>query len=124
MLLIAGVFFSTLVVLVVRGQRDQARVRRGWQMVLAPWGTEVYHELRDRLEGESRLLDLAYSQAFNARAAGSTDNAVRLLEVGSHLVARTSPDIVALLPRMAETFPLAKGGLSVEAPPASRFPPP
>jgi hypothetical protein len=106
MLLIAGAL-STLVVLVLRGLQDQARVLRRWQMDLAPWGAEVYLDLQRRLEGESKLANLAYCRAFNARARGSTDKAVRLLEVGVRLVARTSPDMVALLQGMAETSQLA-----------------
>ena len=101
MWLIAGILLSTLIVLVGRGLQDQARVLRRWQMVLAPWGAEAYQELQRRLEEESKLADLAYSRAFTARAAGSSDNALRLLEVGVRLVATTSPDMVVLLQEMA-----------------------
>jgi hypothetical protein len=119
--LIAGILLSTLIVLIARGLQDQARVLRGWQMVLAPWGAEAYQELQRRLEEESQLADLAYSRAFHARAAGSSDSAVRLLEVGGRLVARTSPDIVVLLQEMAALSRMAAAISPVEPLRASDF---
>src|SRR6266851_784833 len=115
MLLIAGAFLSTLIVLVVRGLRDQARVLRAWQMVLPPWGIEVYHDLEQQLEGDSKLADLVYTKAFNARAAGSTDHAVLVLDVGIGLVGRKSSDMVTLLRGIAETSRMAEAVSPVEA---------
>jgi len=101
MWLIVAVLLSTLIVLVARGLQDQARVVKDWQLVLKPWGAEVYDQLEKRLAGESQLADFAYGRAFKARAAGSREEAVRMLEVGLRLVERTSPDMIALLQGMA-----------------------
>lgn len=95
-LIVVGVL-GGVVLLVLRGLHDQAQILRDWEMVLSPWGTDVYQELERRVEGESKMAEYAYRRAFAARAAGSSKEAVRLLEVGFRVVERTSPDMITLL---------------------------
>src|SRR5229473_6141622 len=90
-----------MVVLVVRALTDQTEILEDWDRVLSPWGLDLYCELAERVEGESKMAEYAYRRAFSARAAGSPEEAVRLLEVGLRVVERTSPDMVALLHQMA-----------------------
>lgn len=99
-LIVVGVL-GGVVLLVLRGLHDQAQILRDWEMVLSPWGAEVYQQLEERVEGESKMAEYAYRRAFTAKAAGSTDEAVRLLDVGLRVVERTSPDMITLLRGMA-----------------------
>lgn len=46
------------------------------------------------------MAESAYKRAFSARAAGSSEEAIRLLDVALRVVERTSPDRVALLREM------------------------
>lgn len=90
-----------VVLLVLHGLHDEAQILRDWEMVLSPWGADAYRELEERVDGESRMAEYAYRRAFVARAAGSTEEAVRLLEVGLRVVERTSPDMMTLLRGMS-----------------------
>ena len=101
MWVIAAGLLGVIVVLVVRALSDQHEILEDWDRVLSPWGLDLYRELEQRIEGESKMAEYAYRRAFSARAAGSPEEAVRLLEVGLDVVQRTSPDMVALLREMA-----------------------
>jgi len=90
-----------LALLAIRGLVDQAQVMRDWEMVLSPLSIEVYQQLERRVEGESKMMDYAYKRALRARAAGSMEEAHRLLDVGLRVVERTSPDMITLLRGMA-----------------------
>jgi hypothetical protein len=101
MWVIAAGVLGVLVVLVIRRLSNQAEILQDWERVLSPWGLDVYRELEQRVEGESRMAEYAYRRAFSARTAGSPEEALRLLEVGVRVVERTSPDMVTLLREMA-----------------------
>jgi hypothetical protein len=83
-------------------------------MVLSPWGVEAYRELERRIAGESGMADYVYRRAFRARAAGSREEAIRLLEVGLKVVERTSPDMITLLRGMAVVSRMAAAITPVE----------
>ena len=101
-------------VLVIAGLHDQAAILRDWEMVLSPWGTDAYRELEKRIEGDSGMADFAYRKAFRARASGSGEEAIRLLEVGLRVVERTSPDMMTLLRGMAVVSRMAAAITPVE----------
>jgi hypothetical protein len=105
---------AVLVVLVMRPQNDHAEILRDWEDVLSPWGRNAYRELQERVEGQARMAEYAYQRAFNARAAGAPEEAVRLLEVGCRVVERTAPDMVALLCEMAVASRMAAAISPVE----------
>lgn len=101
MWVMATALLGGILVLLLRGLHDQEQILRDWEMVLAPWGTDVCEELEERLGGESRMVEHAYQRAFSAKAAGSTAEAIRLLDVGLRVVERTSPSMITLLRGMA-----------------------
>jgi hypothetical protein len=101
-------------VLVLAGLHNQAAILRDWEMVLSPWGEDVYRELKRRIEGESGMADHAYRKAFRAKAAGSFEEAIRLLEVGVKVVESTSPDMITLLRGMAVVSRMAAAITAVE----------
>lgn len=115
MWLIAWMLLGGLLVLVLSGRRNQAEMLRDWQMVLAPWGADVYRELEERVEGESRMIEFAYRRAAEARAAGSAEKARQLLDVGLRVVERTSPDMMTLLRGMGVVSRMA-AAVAVVAP--------
>lgn len=100
MWVIAAGFLGVIVVLVVRTLSDQREILADWDRVLSPWGADAYRELEQRIEGEAKMAEYAFKRAFSARAAGSAEEAVRLLDVALRVVERTSPDRVALLREM------------------------
>lgn len=114
MLTIALAVLGGLVVLVLSGLRNQARLLRDWDLVLTPWGEEIYSELSERLSGESRMSEYAFKRAFGARAAGSTEEALRFLDVGLRVAERTAPDMVTLLRAMALVSRMAAAVAPVE----------
>jgi hypothetical protein len=75
----------------------------------------MYRELQERVEGEVRMADYAYERALMARSAGSLEEAVRLLEVGLHVVERTSPEMITLLKEMAVASRMAAAISPVES---------
>lgn len=111
--IVVGILGGVLV-LALRGLHNQAEILRDWEMVLSPWGVDAYRELEQRVEGESRMAEYAYRRAFGARAAGSRDEAIRLLDVGLRVVERTSPDMIALLRGMALVSRMAAAIAPVE----------
>src|SRR5262244_5945 len=100
MWVIAAGILGVIVVLIVRALSDQKEILRDWDRVLSPWGAEAYRELEQRIDGEAKMAEYAFRRAFSARAAGSPDEAIRLLDVALQVVERTSPDRVELLQEM------------------------
>jgi hypothetical protein len=91
---------GAVLILVLRGRHDQRAIAREWQMVLAPWGAEVYEELQHRANAEASMLASAYNLATKAMETGSHEQAMRFLDAGVRVVERTSPDWVTVLRRM------------------------
>jgi hypothetical protein len=102
------------IALIVAGLYNQGAVLRDWEMVLEPWGQDAYHELEVRVEGESGMAEHAYRKAFLAHAKGSSEDAIRLLEIGLRVVERTSPDMITLLRGMAVVSRMAAAITVVE----------
>ena len=112
-LIVLSIFGGSLALVLV-GLRNQAAILRDWEMALEPWGRDVYGELERRVESESGMADYAYRRAFQARAKGSSEEAIRLLEVGLRVVERTSPDMITLLRGMAVVSRMAAAITAVE----------
>jgi hypothetical protein len=106
--------FGGAIVLLIAGLQDQAAIIRHWEMILSPWGEQAYRELETRIEGESGMADYAYHKAFRAKAAGSSEEAIRLLETGLKVVERTCPDMMTLLRGMAVVSRMAAAITPVE----------
>lgn len=62
-MLIAVGLFGEALALVLAGVRNQAAVLRNWEILLEPWGQDVYRELEDRVESETGMADYAYRRA-------------------------------------------------------------
>src|SRR5262249_18042121 len=107
MWVIAAGILGVIVVLVVRALSDQKEILRDWDRVLSPWGLDAYREMEQRIEGEAKMAEYAFRSAFSARAAGSTEEAVRLLDVALRVVERTSPDRLAVVREMVVGWGMA-----------------
>jgi hypothetical protein len=92
---------STLVVLVVLGRRNERAVKHDWDLVLSPRGERLYRSIEDQVRGEHELAELAMGEAVTLRQLGSTEEAIRLLEVGYQVLERFTPGMLQLLSAMA-----------------------
>lgn len=90
-----------LVFLVLMARRNEAAVKRDWEMLLTPKGERVYQSLEGRVRGELALAEIAYDEAFEVRELGSVDEAIRLLDVGYRVIEKFSPNMLRLLQAMA-----------------------
>lgn len=112
---------GALLVLAIRAFNNQSELLRDWDRALTPWGLDSYRELEQRLEGEARMTEYAFRRAFDARAAGSPDEAIRMLETALEIVERTSPDMLSLLREMSNASRMAAAISSIDPLPARGF---
>jgi hypothetical protein len=112
---------GALLVLLIRAFNNQAEILRDWENALAPWGLESYRELELRLDGEARMTEFAFRRAFEARTAGSAEEAIRMLEAAVEIVERTSPDMIKLLRQMSNAARMAAAISRVDPLPARGF---
>jgi hypothetical protein len=92
---------SCFVVLFLFGRRNERSVRRDWQLLLTPRGSNVYRTIEGRVENEMALANLTYDEAFSVRELGSVEEAKHLLDVGYRVIERFSPNMLQLLTTMA-----------------------
>ena len=104
-LMIGGAFVSCLVVLLLIGRRNERLVRRDWEMLLTPRGEKVYGAIEGKVRTELGMADLSFEHALVYRELGTTEEAIRLLDVGYRVIEKFSPDMLRLLAAMA-TFAL------------------
>jgi hypothetical protein len=108
MILLALAPLGLLVLLLGRASYHHAALRREWEFVTGPWAATAMESMQAAVAAEAAALDGAYKSAMRARAAGSRDEALRMLDVGLHLTQKVSPDwltllrAVSLLARMAD----------------------
>ena len=121
MWVIAVGVLGALLVLIIRAFNNQAEILRDWENALAPWGLESYRELELRLDGEARMTEFAFRRAFEARTAGSPEEAIRMLEAAVEIVERTSPDMIKLLRQMSNAARMAAAISPVDPLPARGF---
>jgi hypothetical protein len=121
MWVIAVAVVGALIVLTVRAFHNEAEFLQDWEKALSPWGVDTLRELEQRLEGESRMAEYAFGRAFAARASGSPEEAIRMLEVALEIVERTSPEMVALLREMSNASRMAAALSRVDPLPTRGF---
>ncbi len=86
-----------LVVLMMRASHHHAALRREWEFVTSPWATTALESMEAAAAAEAAALDGAYRSAMRARAAGSREEALRMLDVGLRLAERVTPDWLTLM---------------------------
>jgi hypothetical protein len=99
--MIAGAVVSCLLVLLLIGRRNERLVRRDWEMLLTPRGEKVYGAIEGKVRAEIGMADLSFEHALVYRELGTTEEAIRLLDVGYRVIEKFSPDMLRLLAAMA-----------------------
>jgi hypothetical protein len=97
-----------LLLLSLRAMHHSVAIRREWEWILSPWSESMLQGLEIKAASEHAALRSAYRRALLARAAGSRDDALRLLDVGLRIMERSAPDwlevlaSISVLSRMAD----------------------
>jgi len=92
---------SCLVVLLLIGRRNERLIRRDWELLLTPRGEKVYGAIEGKVRTELGMADLSFEHALVYRELGTTEEAIRLLDVGYRVIEKFSPDMLRLLAAMA-----------------------
>jgi hypothetical protein len=92
---------SCLVVLFLIGRRNERLIRRDWEMLLTPRGERVYGAIEGKVRAEIGMADLSFEHALVYRQLGTTEEAIRLLDVGYRVIEKFAPDMLRLLAMMA-----------------------
>jgi hypothetical protein len=100
-IMIGGAVFSCLLVLVLIGRRNERLVRRDWELLLTPRGEKVYGAIESKMRTEYGMADLSFEHALVYRELGTTEEAIRLLDVGYRVIEKFAPDMLRLLAAMA-----------------------
>jgi len=100
-LMIGGSVATCLVVLFLVGRRNERVVRRDWEMLLTPKGEKVYGAIEGQVRINIGLADLSFDHALVYRELGTTEEAIRLLDVGYRVIEKFAPDMLRLLAAMA-----------------------
>jgi hypothetical protein len=100
-IMIGGAVFSCLLVLVLIGRRNERLVRRDWELLLTPRGEKVYGAIESKMRTEYGMADLSIEHALVYRELGTTEEAIRLLDVGYRVIEKFAPDMLRLLAAMA-----------------------
>ena len=90
-----------LALLYVDGRRHEQAVWRDWEMLLTPKGRRAYDEVKERIDDELALGDLALGRALELRKLGSVDEALEVLDAGYALVERFSLSMRTFLARLS-----------------------
>lgn len=99
--MIAVLALSSPIVLLMFGRRNEAAIKRDWELLLTPKGERVYRAIEGRVQSERALAEITFDQAFTVRELGSVNEAIRLLDVGYRVIERFSPNMLRLLSAMA-----------------------
>lgn len=86
-----------LLFLVIVGRHNEATTARDWEMALTPMGEAILGEVAEGVRAQSVMIETSYGSAERERAAGSFDEAVRLLSVGSRAVEACAPSMLHLV---------------------------
>ena len=87
------------------GRRNERLVRRDWEMLLTPRGEQVYGAIEGKMRAEIGMADLSFEHALVYRELGTTEEAIRLLDVGYRVIEKFAPDMLRLLAMMATFSP-------------------
>jgi hypothetical protein len=101
--------FSSLIVLYLHGRMNERAAWRQWTTLLEGRSEAIYKRARERIDDRLTLVDCAYEQAFEARKAGSLDEAIEFLGVGYDIVENIAPDLQRLVAGMAVLSRMASG---------------
>jgi hypothetical protein len=99
---------SLVVLLAARAFYHGETIRREWAFISSSWSVTILEGLEIKAASESAALKSAYRSAVRARADGSRDEALRMLDIFLRMVERSAPDwlevlaSVILLSRMAD----------------------
>jgi hypothetical protein len=99
--MLGGAVVSCLVVLFLLGRRNERLIRRDWEMLLTPRGEKVYGAIEGRVRTEFGIAELSFDHALVYRELGTTEEAIRLLDVGYRVIEKFAPDMLRLLAAMA-----------------------
>jgi len=83
--------------LVIVGRHNEATTARDWEMALTPMGEAILAEVAEGVQAQTFMIETSYGSAERERAAGSYDQAVRLLSVGSRAVEACAPSMLHLV---------------------------
>jgi hypothetical protein len=100
-IMIGGAVATCLLFLVLIGRRNERLVRRDWEMLLTPRGEKVYGAIENKMRTEYGMADLSFEHALVYRELGTTEEAIRLLDVGYRVIEKFAPDMLRLLAAMA-----------------------
>ena len=100
-LTLVGAVASCLLVLVLIGRRNERLIRRDWELLLTPRGEKVYGAIEGKVRAEIGMADLSFEHAMVYRELGTTEEAIRLLDVGYRVIEKFAPDMLRLLAMMA-----------------------
>jgi hypothetical protein len=100
-IMIGASIASCLVVLFLIGRRNERLVRRDWELLLSPKGKKVYDAIEGRVRAEVDMAELSFEHAAVYRELGTTEEALRLLDVGYRVIEKFAPDMLRLLAAMA-----------------------
>jgi hypothetical protein len=100
MMAVALCALAALVVLAVVGRHNEAAAARRWEGVLGPEPAEVYERVRECIEAQSLMVEMSYRGANRHQAAGTTDEALHLLRLGSRSLEASSPPLLHLMGRI------------------------
>jgi hypothetical protein len=100
-LTIAAAVVSLFVVLFLVARRNERLVRRDWEMLLTPRGEKVYGAIESKMRTEYGMADLSFEHALVYRELGTTEEAIRLLDIGYRVIEKFAPDMLRLLAAMA-----------------------
>lgn len=93
---VGGALFLWLI-----GRRNEAAVRRDWDLVLTPKAKLAYERVEGHLQDELALADVAFDEAQTVHELGSMDQALRMLDAGYNIIEHFSPSMLRLLGAMA-----------------------
>ena len=100
-LMIGGSVASCLLVLFLIGRRNERLIRRDWEILLTPKGEKVYGAIEGRVRSQIGMAELSFEHALVYRELGTTEEALRLLDVGYRVIEKFAPDMLRLLAAMA-----------------------
>jgi hypothetical protein len=100
--LMIGISVATcLAVLFLVGRRNESKVRRDWDVLLTQRGEKVYNRIEGKVRSEIDLAEISFEHALVYRQLGTTEEALRLLDVGYRVIEKFAPDMLRLLAAMA-----------------------
>jgi hypothetical protein len=91
---------STIVLLAVVGLNNERLAHARWEMVLSAKGYQAFATLRRRFQAEQEAAEATYADALRARER-STEEALRLLDIGYDFLTYTTADRIALLKKLS-----------------------